>query len=341
MKRLLSIAILVLSINVFAQIPTNGLVGYWPLNGNANDASNNGNNGIVNGATHTNDRFGVSDQSYYFSGADDIVIPADTLYTPTKGLTLCAWVNPSTKDYAHYIISRGHDAQPGWYCLDYDMYQETTFTFAFQLNFNQGSGLHIRLKSNCPVPLNTWSFITGTYDGATMKIYVDGVIKNSLPTTDSIIEFSPNINIGSHVSGMYFVKGKIDDVRIYNRALNQSEITALYNENICYQTITVTDTLVINANFTGFNPITYANTIKVYPNPTKDKITIDCGNNFSALSGYTIKITNSLSQTVYTSKVTQQSVTIDLSAWTGRGIYFVHLIDVNGSTIDIKKIILQ
>ena len=115
----------------------------------------------------------------------------------------------------------------------------------------------------------------------------------------------------------------------------------IYDTIPVYTDITVTDTLIIKANFLGYNPVAYANTIKVYPNPTKDKIAIDCGNNFSTLNGYSIEITNSLSQIVYTSKVTQQLATINLSTWTGRGIYFVHLIDGNGSTVDIKKIVLQ
>jgi hypothetical protein len=79
----------------------------------------------------------------------------------------------------------------------------------------------------------------------------------------------------------------------------------------------------------------------LYPNPTNDNITIDCGSNFSTLNSYTIKITNSLSQTVYTSLVNQQITTINLSTWTGRGIYFVHLIDATNNAIDIKKIVLQ
>lgn len=81
--------------------------------------------------------------------------------------------------------------------------------------------------------------------------------------------------------------------------------------------------------------------IRVYPNPTKDILIIDCGNNYGSLNGYTIKITNSLSQTVYTSKVNQQSTSIKLNSWTGKGIYFVHLIDASSNTIDIKKIVLQ
>ena len=64
-------------------VPTTGLVGYWPFNGNANDESGNGNNGTVNGATLTSDRFGVANKAYSFDGIDDwIEIPSSvTNYT--------------------------------------------------------------------------------------------------------------------------------------------------------------------------------------------------------------------------------------------------------------------
>lgn len=117
----------------------------------------------------------------------------------------------------------------------------------------------------------------------------------------------------------------------------------IYNPNYCSDTIhlTVTDTLIINANLTSLNPLTYQNTIKIYPNPTNDHIIIDFGSNYSTMNGYTLKITNTLSQVVYTTLVNSQQTTVDLSTWNGNGIYFVHLIDAQSNTIDIRKIVLQ
>ncbi|MFM7053662.1 MAG: T9SS type A sorting domain-containing protein, partial [Bacteroidota bacterium] len=129
-------------------------------------------------------------------------------------------------------------------------------------------------------------------------------------------------------------------IGIWNRALTQQEITQLYNANICYQYITVTDTLIINANLTSVNPVTYQNTIRIYPNPTNDHITIDYGN-FATLSGYQLKIENSLGQQMFQTTINQQSSYINLNGWTGNGLYFVHLIDPQGNTIDIRKIVLQ
>ncbi len=115
----------------------------------------------------------------------------------------------------------------------------------------------------------------------------------------------------------------------------------MYNENICFQTITVTDTLIINANLTGFNPVVYQNSIKVYPNPSNDHITIDCGSNYSTLNGYSMRIDNAIGQTVFTSPITQQSYYIDLNTWTGNGLYLIYLLNSSSQVVDVRKIIIQ
>ncbi len=104
--------------------------------------------------------------------------------------------------------------------------------------------------------------------------------------------------------------------------------------------ITVTDTLIINTTITSLNPPTNSNTIKVFPNPTNDHITIDYGN-FNVMNGYQLKIENSLGQQVFQTSITQQSDYLNLTAWGGNGLYFVHIIDPQGNTIDIRKIVLQ
>lgn len=106
-----------------------------------------------------------------------------------------------------------------------------------------------------------------------------------------------------------------------------------------YDSIAVTDTLIIDVS-TGLNPPNNINTIKVYPNPAKTHISINCGN-ISLMNNYSIKITNSLGQIVFQSPVNQQQFYVDLSGWTGNGTYFVYIIDPQQNAVDIKKIILQ
>lgn len=104
--------------------------------------------------------------------------------------------------------------------------------------------------------------------------------------------------------------------------------------------IMVTDTLVINTLITGINPPNNSNTIKVYPNPANSHITIDYGD-FVIMNGYQLRIENSLGQQVFQTEITQQIDYLTLDTWAGNGLYFVHIVDPQGNTIDIRKIILQ
>jgi hypothetical protein len=126
-----------------------------------------------------------------------------------------------------------------------------------------------------------------------------------------------------------------------NLATIQIADTCITNVTI-YDTLltTVTDTLVINTQITGVNPPNNLNTIKVFPNPANDHITINYGN-FATMSGYTLKITNNLGQVVFTTPINQQSSYIDLSTMSGNGIYFVQIIDTQNNTIENRKIVIQ
>ena len=195
-------------------------------------------------------------------------------------------------------------------------------------------------SGNVPT-LSQWSHIVSTYDNTAIKIYVNGALVSSTANSGQLTQNTSSLTLGKATfAGDQYAFGKLDDIGIWNRALTQQEITDLFNGNICYQTITVTDTLLINMGITGFNPLTYNNTIKIFPNPTNDHITIDYGN-FASLSGYQLKIINSLSQNVFQTNITQQSDYLSLNTWGGNGLYFVQIIDPQGNIIDIRKIVLQ
>jgi hypothetical protein len=116
--------------------------------------------------------------------------------------------------------------------------------------------------------------------------------------------------------------------------------TCITNVSV-YDTIytTVTDTLIINTTL-SLAPPNDQNTILIYPNPTSDHITIDNGN-YAAMAGYEIRIENNAGQQVFQSAINQAQFYLDLSTWTGNGLYFVHLIDPTGATITVRKIVLQ
>ena len=355
MKKTFTMTVLLsafIGLRAFAQVPTDGLVSYYPFSGNANDASANGNNGTVYGATLTTDRFGNANSAYSFDGINNYISLPPTNLLNLNTYSYSIWAKPISTPGIHgsviFEIGGASNINTG------DGYGQTLTCEPEQIffggSYNIGSNpIQSTILSN-PSALNKWYHLVLIRNSTTIKLYINGVMVNSTSTALTNAEnadyggaIQKNAIIGGRcfLQSSYFFPGVIDDFRIYNRDLDQTEVTALYNEvpNTC--TRTVTDTLVINANITGFNPITYQNNIKVYPNPTNDKITIDCGSNFSTMNGYSIKITNSLSQSVYNELVNKQTTSIDLKSWTGKGIYFVHLIDGNSNTIDIKKIVLQ
>lgn len=344
MKKIFTIAIIALSINAFAQIPTNGLVAHYPFNGNANDASVNGNNGTVNGAILCADRFGNANSAYSFDGVNNnsITVPnSSSLNLTSNEISISMWIKwQNNDDDNNYrgLSKGGMDVGSGYELL----VRGGSDTGIVEFNISPNTQYTVQ---NANSLRTQWVHLLSVFNNGIGKIYVNGVLSsidtssytNILSNTEPLYlgPRNPNNNYAGQLNGL------LDDIRIYNRALNAAEISSLYNEGLCYQTITVTDTLIINANITGFSPITYKNTIKVFPNPTNDQITIDFGSNFSTMNGYTLKITNSLSQVVYTTSVNQPQKTVDLSTWTGNGIYFVHLIDAQSNTIDIRKIVLQ
>jgi hypothetical protein len=103
--------------------------------------------------------------------------------------------------------------------------------------------------------------------------------------------------------------------------------------------VSVTDTLIINSTLNLPAP-NNNNVIKVYPNPASDHITIDNGN-FALMAGYTLKIENTAGQQVFNSVINQSQFYLDISTWTGNGMYYIHLIDPQNNTITIRKIVVQ
>ena len=343
MKKLILLASLAFSINAFAQVPSyvpsNGLVGWWPFNGNANDQSGNALDGTVNGTTLTTDRFGNTNSAYSFNGTTNYInVSYNSSFNMQKS-TWSFWVKPSATAPANgnYILGYSDNAS---HHISNITVGDSSYS---QIGWTSGGAVQ---NGTGHLSNGTWHMITITYDQTlsanNFTYYFDGIQKNTVTVQPFTFNTNSQLRFGLPANGLQFqpFNGSEDDLGIWSRILTQQEITNLYNANICYQSVTVTDTLLINTTITGFNPVTYQNTIKVWPNPSNDHITIDNGN-IANLAGYQIKITNSLGQQVFQSNITQQQFYVDLSTWTGNGIYFVHIIDGQGNTIDIKKIVLQ
>ena len=211
-------------------VPTNGLIGYWPFNGNANDQSGNGNNGIVISGLLSNDRFGNANSSYYLNGQTDYIkVPSVSSMLPNR-LTLSAWVKiPSNytgnNGIAPIIRSRFYG-----YILLFDL---SNGSIIHVLHHNSSATTTTNTPSN--INDNQWHQIVGTFDGTNNKLYLDGQLISTTVTTtlsnlyyvsDGPVTFGRDGNNPSTATAMY--QGWIDDIGIWNRALTPSEIQLLY-----------------------------------------------------------------------------------------------------------------
>ncbi len=331
------LAIQPLLAQVPSYVPTNGLVGYWPFNGNANDESGNGNNGTVNGAVLTSDRFENANNAYFFDGLSLITILNSQIFHfgTLNNFSTNIWFNKqSVNDNWHVIMSYACPNTGG-----IGGYQLGTTT-----NLNLEFGLDVSTIYNGGNINNlSWHMLTATFDRQidVIKIYQDGQYIGSISVADSYSytpTCNPNILIGGERNywSQYYFNGKIDDIGIWNRALTPQEITNLYNSvntNECL-------TMVINSGPLSTNPVTYASTVNIFPNPANDQITIDCGN-LANVVGWNIKITNALGQQVFAAPMNTQQYVVPLNSWSGQGMYFVKILNAQNEVVNIKKIILQ
>jgi hypothetical protein len=342
MKKIFTIAIILVALITNAQVPsyvpTNGLVGYWPFNGNANDVSGNGNNGTVNGATLTTDRFGDSNSAYSYSSGANLICTNQNFSNPNS-LSYSVWFKTSSNIGGHLIgFNNGQCSHGGnW---DRVLWVENN-----KVTFYTFPGFQYKHQALINVVDNIWHNCVVTMDDQGSKIYIDGVLISSDKTQatgqnyNGFFRFgglSPN-DVNNSLIGSY------DDIGIWNRALSQEEITNLYNTNQCITNITVTDTLIINVGQLSFSePVTWANNITIFPNPASTQININF-NNISDLNGGILKIINSLGQQVATTPITTTGTnsTMQLATWGGSGVYFVQIVNSQGQIVDIKKIILQ
>ncbi|MDP2175044.1 MAG: LamG-like jellyroll fold domain-containing protein [Bacteroidota bacterium] len=325
-----------LPVKLNAQIPTNGLIGYYPFNGNANDESVNTNHGTISGATLVSDRFSNANKAYSFNGTSNYISLPNTYDFMPK--TINMWFNASNANYSDWVSIITSDNPNLTKGLIAGMIKEINGNLKMQLSI-------CNIRDTFDITLNTWHNIN-IYTGSdkSVKFYLDGKFISSHTHTSFLtsVDGLDDVIIGATRSAASrFFKGHIDDIRIYNRELTSTEVELIYNEGKCVKYISVTDTLIINMNLLSSEPLKHKNSIKVYPNPTSDQISIDCGDNYALIQNYKIKISNALGQTVFTNKISQQIFTIDLSTWSGKGLYLLYIIDSQDNIIDVRKIILN
>jgi hypothetical protein len=204
-----------------------GLVAFYPFNGNADDASGNLNHGIVNGAVLTTDRYGIADKAYYFDGGNSYIEginPGNNLPSGSQQRTISCWVQSTEaigdKNIFHYGTT---EVAPTNYHLFLNL--------GNRAGVGNGYG-YGTLISNTDIGDNAWHFVTGVYEGEStnlQNIFIDGKLDASaaISTTPNTV-LSSNWKMGQFMSGSQSLLGKIDELRVFNIALNNQEIMNLY-----------------------------------------------------------------------------------------------------------------
>jgi hypothetical protein len=207
-----------------------GLVGHWTMNsedidsGKIRDRSAYDNHGTIQDGV-TQDYTSPIGESFGFTG-DTVNSTIPEIQNDT--LSLCAWMNLNTlKDTGSAADQQWGVNVPdieGSYRLNLRNHQNGNWQFSYY----DGS-LHT-VESSVSTVVNTWVHVVGTYDGSTARLYINGVKETEAIWGVSIVGADRSVYLGNFENGGRLFDGQMSDVRVYNRALSQSEITQLYNQ---------------------------------------------------------------------------------------------------------------
>ena len=244
MKRRIVLAIALLaflttSTNVFAAVTTDGLVAYYPFNGNADDQSGNGYDGTVYGATLISDRSGAANSAYMFNGIDNYI---SVDYTPAFQLpviTISAWILPTVDltaaAYPPSIVGRGEDLVTDEAAFNLLVANPAApWANGVAVLYENNAGGDEAFGTDVYPETGVWTHLVASRDATgLLSIYCDGsLISQWSSTADPTSDCFQDLLIGAYWSVptpataviTNFFTGAIDDVMIYNRALTPDEI---------------------------------------------------------------------------------------------------------------------
>ena len=251
---------------------SNCLFAHYKLDGDVIDQSINSLNGSNNGANSTSDRYGNPNGALYFDGFSDYLeLPSDFDFYER---TLSMWINVEEFPTTGF-------PNPGSYPFISDhanlQYGVTGVYINNMLGINQI--MHLaggNLSHYTNAVTNSWYHVVLSISSSKIKYFVNGNLFDSISRTNMISSATGHSTalVGCSRNIDRFFKGKIDDIKIYNCALTNSEVNQLYN-------------LYLNTNEIEDKNLT------IYPNPTNSKLYLTTSSNFSSLNfGVIVKDVN-------------------------------------------------
>lgn len=278
--------------NVPNNVPVNGLVGYWPFTGNAADSSGNGNNGTVNGATLTTDRYGNANKAYSYDGSSSYInVPNSSSLQFNGGITISTWLNASSSPSpVSYWFSKGSDGGTPYSWIS----NLIGSTKIMNIGVYDNSNNYVGVSSNTALQLNTWINFAVTFDGINAKAYVNGVLENTISCSYNTFANAYDLTFGRRYNSgsPYFWDGKIDDFGIWNRALSEPEIKRLYNRAAIY---VQPKNILTKVNSSGSFIVQTADSVVTYQwqtNTGSGFTNISNGGQFSGVNNDTLLVSN-------------------------------------------------
>ncbi len=200
------------------------LVGEWLFDGNANDTSSNGNHGAVQGAVQVP---GLSNQAYEYDGNSVIqVTQFSDNFVFTDQFSLAVWVKPQAGSQT--MVRKGPSAN---FLLELGVGRTNDPGTNPQFGFATDQvGIGASITYGPALPLNEWSFLSMTYDGAYLNGYINGVLVSKNPITGNAVNNTAQpLLFGNYSSERFF--GQLDEIRIWSRTISPAEINRLFNEH--------------------------------------------------------------------------------------------------------------
>jgi hypothetical protein len=241
-KHLLFLSLFIINM-LIAQVPTyvpsNGLLAWYPFSGNANDESGNGNNGTVNGATLTTDRFGSINNSYQFIENTDMISISNTAINP-QDFTISGWCKLNSPfvyttfnilEVANidYTTLGGFGLRMDQNDNFYGQGKYKVYAYAGLSGFGplSSNSLDLNFTSN-------WNHFVVTKQNGIITLYINNQLISSIPFTGQIDFTNAWLQIGNrqNINNNPLSSRKIDDIGIWNRALTLGEINNLYNSSL-------------------------------------------------------------------------------------------------------------
>lgn len=310
---------LCVTIQLSAQVNlTSSLVACYALNANAAEPVNNF-TGTLSAVTPTVDRFNNPSSANYFNGttASFIELPDNPLFKSTTAMSFACWVRHSVfSGNSYYIFTKNQVSS------NFESYSLGTDFISGQYKFmmHKGSGGSTNMgASTTTLSINTWYHVAFTVDNTSLKLYVNGNLENTVPSTLPFnYQAGKTIVLGGSNEPSFNLplNGTLDNMRFYNRVLNASEVSALYtsdpsclpvplatfsmspstvcpNENIQLQQMATNTPTSWAWQMAGATPSTspLANPTISFPNPGNYTVSLIATNGFGPSSPVTQTVT--------------------------------------------------